>query len=46
MDELTLEKERERDELKAELKQLKNLYAAKEVAPNSNEEICNAETQR
>lgn len=45
MDELTLEKERERDQLKAELKQLKDQYAAREVTPNTNEEICNAETK-
>jgi hypothetical protein len=46
MDELTLEKERERDQLKAELKQLKDLYAAREVTPDNNEEICSAETKR
>jgi hypothetical protein len=46
MDELTQEKERERDQLKAELKQLKDLYAAAEVTNSSNEQKYNAETQR
>jgi hypothetical protein len=46
MDELTREKERERDQLKAELKQLKDLFAAREVTNNSSEQTCNAETQR
>jgi hypothetical protein len=38
MDELTREKERERDQLKAELKQLKDLYVAGEVTDSSNAE--------
>lgn len=46
MDELTLEKEKELDELEAELKQLKDRYATREVTHDSNEEICNAETKR
>lgn len=46
MDELTREKERERDQLKTDLKELQDLYAAREVTNNSNEETHNAETQR
>jgi hypothetical protein len=46
MDELTLEKERERDQLEAELKQLKDQYAAREVTSNSSEQTCDAEMQR
>lgn len=46
MDELTREKERERDQLKAELKQLKDLYSRSEVTNSSNEQTHNAETQR
>lgn len=46
MDELTREKERERDQLKAELKQLKDLYAPREVTDSSNEHTCTAESQR
>lgn len=46
MDELTRERERERDQLKAELKQLKDQYVAREVTNISNEQIYNAEAQR
>jgi hypothetical protein len=46
MDELTREKEKERDQLKTELKQLKDLYAHREVTDSSNEQTHNAETQR
>lgn len=46
MDEQTLEKERERDELKAELKELQDLCAAREVINSSNEETHNAEMHR
>lgn len=46
MDELTREKERERDQLKAELKQLKDLYVAREVTNSSSEQTYIAETQR
>jgi hypothetical protein len=45
MDELNRQKERERDQLKEELKQLEDLYAAK-VTNSSNEQTCIAETQR
>ena len=46
MDELTREKERERDELKAELKELQDLYAAREVTNKGNEGTYIAENQR
>lgn len=46
MDELTRERERERDQLKAELKQLKDQYVAREVTDISNEQTYNAEAQR
>ncbi|GFG39453.1 hypothetical protein Cfor_08402 [Coptotermes formosanus] len=46
MDELTREKERERDQLKTELKELQDLYAARELTNNSNEETHSAESQR
>lgn len=46
MDELTREKERERDQLKAELKELQDLYAAREVTNNSNEGGHVAENER
>ncbi|PSN47863.1 hypothetical protein C0J52_01269 [Blattella germanica] len=39
MDELTREKEKERDELKAELQQLKDLYSAKEAAESGGHEV-------
>ena len=45
MDELTREKERERDQLKAELKELQVLYAAREVTNKSNEGTYIAENQ-
>jgi hypothetical protein len=46
MDELTREKERERDQLKAELKELQDVYAAREVTNNIHEGTHIAENQR
>jgi len=46
MDELTREKERERDQLKAELQELQDQYAAREVTNKSNEGTYIDENQR